>query len=53
MNRSIIDWSAIAVAAGTFIEILPAVASFLSVIWLALRIYQTIKEIKSNGGPRP
>ena len=53
MNRSIIDWSAIAVAAGGFIEVLPAVASFLSIIWLALRIYQTIKEIKSNGGPRP
>lgn len=40
-ERTIIDWGAVAIAAGTFFEFLPAIASLLSVIWLALRIYET------------
>ena len=47
-EKSIIDWSAVTVAVGTLFELLPAVASLLSVVWLSLRIYQTIKELKSK-----
>lgn len=47
-EKNIIDWSAVTVAVGTLFELLPAVASLLSVVWLSLRIYQTIKEIRSK-----
>jgi hypothetical protein len=47
-GKNLIDWSAVTLAVGSFFELLPAVASLLSVIWLSLRIYQTIKEIRSK-----
>jgi len=47
-GKDLIDWSAITVTLGSLFHILPAVASLLSVIWLSLRIYQTIKEIKNK-----
>jgi len=40
-ERSIIDWTAVTIAAGTFFEFLPAISALLSVIWLSLRIYET------------
>jgi len=47
-EKTIIDWSAVTVAVGSLFELLPAVASLLSVVWLSLRIYQTIKELRSK-----
>ena len=38
---AVVDWGAVAIAAGTFFDFLPAVASLMSVIWFALRIYET------------
>jgi hypothetical protein len=40
-NRDIIDWGAVLIAIGTLFEILPVIASLLSVVWLSLRIYET------------
>lgn len=40
-EKSFIDWGAVSIAAATLFEFLPAFASLLSVIWLALRIYET------------
>lgn len=40
-ERSIIDWSAVAIAVGTLFEYLPAISALLSVIWLSLRILET------------
>lgn len=40
-ERSIFDWTAVTIAAGTFFEFLPAISALLSVIWLSLRIYET------------
>ena len=40
-ERSIFDWTAVTIAAGTFVEFLPAISALLSVIWLSLRIYET------------
>jgi hypothetical protein len=47
-EKTLVDWSAITVSVGALFQFLPAVASLLSVIWLSLRIYQTIKEMKNK-----
>ena len=48
VEKTLVDWSAITVSVGALFQFLPAVASLLSVVWLSLRIYQTIKEIKNK-----
>tara|TARA_R110000868_G_scaffold385618_2_gene653570 strand:+ start:700 stop:858 length:159 start_codon:yes stop_codon:yes gene_type:complete len=40
-DKNVIDWGAVAVSLGTLFEILPAIASLLSVIWLLLRILES------------
>jgi len=47
-GKTLIDWSAITVTLGAVVQILPAIASVLSIVWLSLRIYQTINEIKNK-----
>ncbi len=37
-----------AIAAASIVEILPAIASALTIIWMGLRIYQAVKEIKNK-----
>lgn len=39
--KHIIDALSIVVAVGTVIKLLPAIAAFLSIIWTAIRIYET------------
>jgi hypothetical protein len=41
MDKNVIDWSAMAVSIGALFELLPAIASLLSVIWLLLRIWES------------
>jgi hypothetical protein len=41
MDKNVIDGSAMAVSLGSLFEILPAIASLLSVIWLLLRIFES------------
>tara|TARA_B110000503_G_scaffold82765_1_gene126344 strand:+ start:161 stop:334 length:174 start_codon:yes stop_codon:yes gene_type:complete len=41
MDKNALDWSAMAISLGTLFEILPAIASLLSVIWLLLRIFES------------
>ena len=41
MDKNALDWSAMAISLGTLFEILPAIASLLSVIWLLLRILES------------
>ena len=36
-----LDLTAAAVAAGTILDLLPALASLLTIIWMALRIYES------------
>ena len=41
MDKNALDWSAMAISLGSLFEILPAIASLLSVIWLLLRILES------------
>lgn len=45
-NKTPIDVAAGALALGSVVEILPAVASIATIVWMALRIYQAIVDIK-------
>jgi hypothetical protein len=36
-----LDWGAVAISLGSLFEILPAIASLLSVVWLLLRIWES------------
>jgi len=45
-NKTPIDVAAGVLALGSIVEILPAVASIATIVWMALRIYQTILDIK-------
>lgn len=47
-NRLIFDWSALGITAGALMDILPAISAILSIIWLSLRIYQTVKEMRDG-----
>ena len=47
-DKTPIDVTAGVIAFGAFIEWLPAVASLLTIIWMSLRIYQTVYEIKNR-----
>jgi len=47
-SKTPVDIAAGAVALGTVMEWIPALASLLTVVWMSIRIYQTILEIKSK-----
>jgi len=47
-NRILFDWSALGITAGTFLEYLPSASALLSVIWISLRIYMTIQEMRNG-----
>jgi|DEB0MinimDraft_3_1074331.scaffolds.fasta_scaffold59894_3 hypothetical protein len=47
-DKQIFDWSAVGISAATFWEVLPAATAVLSLIWISLRIYQTIMEIRDR-----
>ena len=47
-SRTPIDIAAGAIAAASIVEILPAITSALTIIWMGLRIYQAVKEIKNK-----
>jgi hypothetical protein len=49
-DTRIFDWSALGISVGAFMEILPAISALLSIIWLALRIWQTVKEMRDGRG---
>jgi glycerol-3-phosphate acyltransferase PlsY len=40
-TKSIVDGLAIATTLGTLMEILPSISALLSIIWLAIRIWET------------
>jgi len=42
------DVGSFAIVIGTLTEVLPSVAAFLSIIWVSLRIYISIKEIRDK-----
>jgi len=44
----IFDWGAIGVTAAAVMEWLPAVSCSLSIIWLSLRIWQQLKEMRNG-----
>ncbi len=44
----IFDWGAIGVTAAAVMEWLPAISALLSIIWLSLRIWQQIKEMRNG-----
>jgi hypothetical protein len=45
-TKHILDWTSVGAAVGTLLKLLPDVASILTVVWLALRIWEseTVKE---------
>lgn len=43
-----VDTGAIGVALGTLFNWLPGIASLLTVIWMTLRIYETVLSIRSK-----
>lgn len=45
-DKTLVDWTAVTVALGSFFELLPAISALLSIVWLSLRIHQTIKEMR-------
>jgi len=49
-DNRIFDWSALGISVGAFMEILPAISALLSIIWLSLRIWQTVKEMRDGRG---
>jgi len=49
-DTRIFDWSALGISLGAFMEILPAISALLSIIWLSLRIWQTVKEMRNGRG---
>lgn len=49
-DKTLVDWTAVTVALGAFFELLPAISALLSIVWLSLRIYQTLVEIKKFKG---
>jgi len=40
-DKNALDWGAVAISLGSLFEILPAIASLLSVVWLLLRIWES------------
>ncbi len=40
-GKNILDLTAVFVGAGALIKILPAVASVFTIVWLAIRIWET------------
>jgi hypothetical protein len=36
-----IDWTSIGIALGTLVQVLPSLAAGLSILWSAIRIYET------------
>jgi len=44
----IFDLSALGITIGTVAEILPSIAALLSIVWMSIRIWQTIKEIRDK-----
>lgn len=47
-NKTPVDITAGAVALGSLLEFLPAVASLLTIIWMCLRIYETVMDIRNK-----
>ena len=45
-SKTPIDIAAGVLAFGSVVEVLPAVASIATIVWMALRIYQAIVDIK-------
>lgn len=46
----IFDWSALGITLGTIADILPSVAALLSIIWMSIRIYVALKELRTGSG---
>jgi hypothetical protein len=40
-TKHIIDWASIATVLGTMMNFLPAIAALFSIVWTAIRIYET------------
>ncbi len=47
------DGGAVAVAVATFMSWLPDIAALLSVVWLGLRIYESIQNLRNKKTPKP
>ena len=52
MNQDIriFDWSALGITIGTIAEILPSIAAIFSIVWMSIRIYMSIVEIRNGSG---
>lgn len=44
----IFDLSALGITIGTVAEILPSIAALLSIVWMSIRIYVALKEIRDK-----
>lgn len=48
--KPILDWTSVGVAVGTIINYLPAVAALFTIIWTAIRIWETktVQRLRKN-----
>lgn len=46
-----IDAGAVGIGVGAFIELLPAISAFLTIIWILIRIYETRTVQRLLGNP--
>lgn len=52
-HKALVDWSAVGIAAGAWMDHLPRVAAVFSIIWLGLQIYDWVsKRIWKNKNRR-
>jgi len=41
MIKAFMDWTSVGVAAGALVKVLPAIAAVLSIVWMAIRIWES------------
>jgi len=46
MNRVVFDWTSVGVKIAALAEWLPAVSALLSTVWVSLRLYEQIAEMR-------
>jgi hypothetical protein len=40
-TKHVIDWTSIGIMLGSLVQILPSIAAALTIVWTAIRIYET------------
>ena len=46
--KTVVDVVSVGVVVGTVLQWLPAVAALLTIVWTALRIWETVRNLRRN-----